>query len=99
MSQPALPTVNRARFKFGMSRDEADYLVPFCPLLPTKCMSFPVGNGGDHLDTGDPRQEQLVRCRWVGQAVNPAAADFHEITLNDGTGVKDERCHVSDARG
>jgi hypothetical protein len=24
-----------------MSCDEADYLVPFCPLLPTKCMSFP----------------------------------------------------------
>jgi hypothetical protein len=40
LSQAARPTVNRARFKLGVSCDEADYLVLFGPILPTKCMSF-----------------------------------------------------------
>jgi hypothetical protein len=41
MSFPSPQRSNGARFKLGMSCEEADYLVLFRPILPTKCMSFP----------------------------------------------------------
>jgi hypothetical protein len=58
----------------------------------------PADDGSDYLDAGDPRQEKLVACRRVGQAADPAAAGFLQITLDYGAGVEDESGHVSVAR-
>jgi hypothetical protein len=41
LGRPTLLTVSWARFKLGVSRGVADFLVIFCPLLRAKCMSFP----------------------------------------------------------
>ena len=36
--------------------------------------SAPAGNCGNHLDSGDPRQEKLMRSGGIGQAANPTAS-------------------------
>jgi hypothetical protein len=53
------------------------------------------GDGGDDLDPCDAGQKKFVGGGRIGQALNPSAADFREVTLDDAAGVEDERGHAS----
>ncbi|MGB0071018.1 MAG: hypothetical protein WBQ11_23615 [Isosphaeraceae bacterium] len=57
------------------------------------------GNGGHHLNASNACEKNIMGGGRIGQTLNPSAADFIELTLNNPACIKDESGHVNAALG